>query len=70
MNGRGLSRKSSMISSDVSFQTMNACTNLTDEDRERLRGLLLQGAQSAPAFQADADYFEKLRTKIRGREAI
>jgi antitoxin ParD1/3/4 len=49
---------------------MNACTNLTDEDRERLRGLLLQGAQSAPAFQADADYFEKLRTKIRGREAI
>lgn len=40
-----------------------------DLDRQRLRGLLLQGAQSAPASQADEGYFEGLRARIRGHKA-
>jgi len=36
-----------------------------DQDRVRLRSLLLAGASSAPAAQADARYFEGLRSRVR-----
>jgi antitoxin ParD1/3/4 len=36
-----------------------------DQDRLQLRGLLLAGAESAPAGPADADYFERLRKRAR-----
>ena len=36
-----------------------------DQDRQRLRGLLLAGAASAPAEPADAAYFEGLRERVR-----
>lgn len=40
-----------------------------DLDRQRLRGLLLQGAQSAPAATADDCYFEGLRARVRSNRA-
>lgn len=36
-----------------------------DQDRQRLRGLLLEGATSPPAVTADADYFDRLRDRVR-----
>jgi len=36
-----------------------------DQDRERLRGLLLEGAASPPAAPADAAYFDALRDRLR-----
>jgi antitoxin ParD1/3/4 len=36
-----------------------------DQDRQRLRGLLLAGAASAPAEPADAAFFERLRLRVR-----
>lgn len=36
-----------------------------DQDRQRLRGLLLGGAESAPSVTADANYFGKLRETAR-----
>jgi len=36
-----------------------------DQDRQRLRGLLLAGAASAPAEPADAAFFEGLRLRVR-----
>jgi antitoxin ParD1/3/4 len=36
-----------------------------DQDRQRLRGLLLAGAATAPASQANAAYFEGLRDRVR-----
>ena len=36
-----------------------------DRDRQRLRGLLLEGAVSPPAVTADADYFDRLRSGVR-----
>ncbi|MFU4559804.1 type II toxin-antitoxin system ParD family antitoxin [Pseudomonas paraeruginosa] len=36
-----------------------------DQDRQRLRGLLIAGAKSMPAAPADDDYFESLRTRVR-----
>ena len=36
-----------------------------DQDRQRLRGLLLEGAASPRAVTADADYFEHLRWQVR-----
>ena len=38
-----------------------------DQERQRLRGLLLEGAASAPAGPADAAYFEGLRRRVSGR---
>ena len=38
-----------------------------DLDRQQLRGLLLQGAQSAPEAAADEGYFEGLRARVRTR---
>ena len=40
-----------------------------DQDRQRLRGLLLEGASSAPAGPADEAYFMDLRERARGRKA-
>ena len=37
----------------------------TDQDRQRLRGVLLAGAATAPASPADAAYFEGLRDRVR-----
>ena len=36
-----------------------------DWDRQRLCGLLLEGAESPQAVTADADYFERLRGRVR-----
>ena len=36
-----------------------------DQDRQRLRGLLLEGAASPPAVTADADYVGRLRGRVR-----
>ena len=36
-----------------------------DQDRQRLRGLLLEGAASPQAATADADYFDRLRDRVR-----
>lgn len=36
-----------------------------DQDRQRLRSLLLEGAASPPAITADADYFDRLRDRVR-----
>ena len=36
-----------------------------DQDRQLLRGLLLEGAASPPALTADADYFGQLREQVR-----
>jgi antitoxin ParD1/3/4 len=38
-----------------------------DQDRLRLRNLLLEGAASAPSEPADAAYFEALRDRVRER---
>ena len=35
-----------------------------DRDRQRLRGLLLEGAASPQAATADADYFDRLRGRL------
>ena len=40
-----------------------------DQDRQRLRSLLLEGAVSPQADTADADYFDRLRDRIRVRES-
>jgi antitoxin ParD1/3/4 len=37
-----------------------------DQERQHLRGLLLEGAASEPAGPADASYFEGLRRRISG----
>ena len=36
-----------------------------NQDRQRLRGLLLEGAASPPAVAADADYFGQLGERVR-----
>ncbi len=38
-----------------------------EQDRSRLRGLLLDGAASAPSTPADSAYFDVLRTRVRRR---
>jgi antitoxin ParD1/3/4 len=40
-----------------------------DQDRQRLRGLLLEGASSPAAGPADEGYFAGLRDRARGRKA-
>ncbi|CDF86439.1 type II toxin-antitoxin system ParD family antitoxin [Pseudomonas sp. QL9] len=35
-----------------------------DQDRQRLRNLLLAGAESAPTQPADEGYFESLRKRV------
>lgn len=36
-----------------------------DRDRQRLRGLLLEGAASAPSSPADKAFFDGLRQRVR-----
>ena len=36
-----------------------------DQDRQRLRALLLEGVASPQAVSADADYFDRLRRGVR-----
>ena len=38
-----------------------------DADRQHLRGLLLEGASSAPSAPADANYFATLRKRVQQR---
>lgn len=38
-----------------------------DQDRQALRGLLLDGAASAPGAPADKGYFASLRAGVAGR---
>ena len=38
-----------------------------DQDRLQLRGLLVAGAESAPAAPATGDYFDGLRDSVRQR---
>jgi antitoxin ParD1/3/4 len=38
-----------------------------DQDRQRLRGLLLEGASSAQGNPVDNDYFAALRKRARGQ---
>jgi antitoxin ParD1/3/4 len=40
-----------------------------DRDRQRLRGLLLDGASSAPTGPVDGTYFDALRERVRSRGA-
>lgn len=40
-----------------------------DQDRTRLRGLLLQGAESAPGKPVDKTYFDGLRNRVHRRAA-
>ena len=40
-----------------------------DQDRTRMRGLLLQGAESAPGKQVDKTYFDDLRNRVHRRTA-
>jgi antitoxin ParD1/3/4 len=37
-----------------------------DQDRLRMRGLLLTGASSVPTRPVDSRYFEALRDRVRG----
>jgi len=37
-----------------------------EQDRQRLRGLLLAGAASRPGSAADEAYFDGLRRRVRG----
>lgn len=40
-----------------------------DQDRSRLRRLLLDGAESGPGATVDAEYFTELRRRIRPHNA-
>ena len=40
-----------------------------DQDRQRLRGLLLGGAASAATPSADREYFDRLRERVRRHRA-
>ena len=40
-----------------------------EQDRQRVRALLLEGAASGPGVKADADYFAKLRARVSDRKA-
>jgi antitoxin ParD1/3/4 len=40
----------------------------SDLERQRLRGLLLEGAESAPAAPANKAYFGELRKRIKRRK--
>jgi len=40
----------------------------TDQERERLRGLLLEGAASAPTSTVDEAYFDQLRDRVHRTE--
>ena len=39
-----------------------------EQDRQNLRGLLLEGAATPRAGVADTDYFDRLRSQVRDHE--
>lgn len=39
-----------------------------DQDRQALRDLLMDGANSVPATAADADYYARLRADVAGKQ--
>lgn len=39
-----------------------------DQDRQHLRGLLLEGASSSPTAPVDSAYFDSLRSRIGDRK--
>ena len=39
-----------------------------EHDRQKLRALLLEGKNSPPAGVADAEYFNRLRDRVRNHE--
>lgn len=39
-----------------------------ERDRQHLRALVMEGVNSPPAVVADAEYFDKLRDRIRENE--
>ena len=41
-----------------------------DRDRQRLRGLLLEGAASASASPADEAFFDGLRERVRRHDTV
>jgi antitoxin ParD1/3/4 len=41
-----------------------------EQDREKLRGLLLEGLNSGPGRVADAAFFDELRQRVRDRAAV
>ena len=50
------------------YRTSSECVReliRKDRDRQRLRGLLLEGAASPRAVTADAQYYDRLRSSIR-----
>jgi antitoxin ParD1/3/4 len=61
----------SFVDEQVSERGYGTCSEYVrelirkDQDRQRLRGLLLAGAASAPGSPADGAYFERLRDRIR-----
>jgi antitoxin ParD1/3/4 len=38
-----------------------------DQDRQRLRGLILDGLESAPTEAVEHHYFDALRDRVRGK---
>lgn len=40
-----------------------------DQDRQKLRSLLIEGAASAPTSPVDNDYFDSLRARVRKARA-
>lgn len=41
-----------------------------DQDRQTLRALLLEGANSDPGVPADAAYFDQLRARVRKGKSV
>ena len=39
-------------------------------DREKLRGILIDGARSDPASEANEKYFDGLRERVRRRDTV
>ncbi len=44
-------------------------SELSEKDRDRLRRLLLEGAESPPSVTADANFFDQLRERAREGQA-
>ncbi len=40
-----------------------------EQDRQRLRDLLLEGPASGPGQEVDSTYFEELRARVTGRRS-
>src|SRR4051812_13156908 len=51
------------------YSMSNMRISLCDALKQRLRGLLLEGASSAPTEPVGETYFDALRERVRSREA-